>query len=282
MRTLRRFTALAIGATLVLSSCNKEDDNLQNSDSPNQPSQSMKVRMTDNPGNYEALDVEVTSVSAYNSDLGEWVELNGNTQTVSVLELTNGEETQLAYKSEIEAGLYTQLKIEFSQNNELTLNSFASAGTSSSTIAIGVNVGLSSTVNETVIIQINEQVSSSSSANILVDFNVMESVVETGNSYILDPHLTIIEDESTGVQGSVENDTRAALEFDLDGNMSTSYTAYTNEDGEFMIRGMADGNYNLTIMPDQDESPSLNSSYTYSGVVVVDGEITSMGEIDLQ
>lgn len=281
MKTLKKLSALTLGAALLLSSCNK-DEGFEITNNPNQPKQSMKVRMTDNPGNYESLDVEIRSVSAYNSSTDEWIELNGNTQTVSVLELTNGNEEEIAFRSNVKAGTYTKLKIDFTQNNELELNSYAAAGTSNTFISIGVNAGLSSTVNESVVILIDEEVSTSSSANILIDFNVMESVVESNGTYILNPQITVVEDESTGVQGSIENDTRAALEFHHNGSIMTSYSAYTNEDGEFLVRGMADGTYDLVIMPDQDEDENLNSAYSYSGVVVVDGEITSMGEISLQ
>lgn len=280
MKTLKTLSVFGLGVAMILTSCNKDQD--LGGPSLSQPQQSMKVRMTDNPGNYESLNVEIESVSAFNSSSGEWIELNGNTQVVSVLELTNGNEQEIAMKNKLEAGLYTKLKIEFSQNNELTLNATASAGTSSSLINIGLNVGQTSTINETVILEINEQISANSNASILLDFNVVESVIESTGNYILDPHIVVIADESTGVQGSIENDTRAALEFDLDGSLMTDYTAYTNDQGQFMVRGMADGTYTLTIMPDQDEDPSLNTSYTYTGVVVVNGEITSLGELQLQ
>lgn len=279
MKTLRKIAALTLGASLLLTSCNKEDDSFQITNNPNQ---SMQVRMTDNPGNYASLDVEITSVSAYNSDSGEWIELNGNAQTVSVLELTNGEETQLAFRKDLKAGLYTKLKIEFSQNNQLVLNSTASAGTSFTQINVGLNVNQSSTVNETVILEINEEISSTAGASILVDFNVLESVIEDNGSYMIDPHLTVIRDESTGAQGHIESDIRAALEFTPNGSAGAVYTAYTDENGRFMVRGMADGTYDLHIFPDQDEDENLDSYYKRSDVVIVKGEITAMGEISLQ
>ena len=49
-----------------------------------------------------------------------------------------------------------------------------------------------------------------------------------------------------------------------------------------MLRGMVDGEYDLTIMVDEDEDSSLNSTYSGSTVIVVDGQITNMGEIQLQ
>ena len=119
MKTLSKISVVALGAMVAFASC-KKDESIDNSSTPGNTSgnKSMKVRMTDNPGNYQALDVEITSITAYNSSTGDWVELNGNAQTVSVLELTNGEEDEIAFKSNLDAGVYTKVKMKFSQKNE--------------------------------------------------------------------------------------------------------------------------------------------------------------------
>ncbi len=280
MKLFKTLSIVAIGAALSLTSCKKDEAPSPNSSSQ-AGDQSFKVRMTDNPGNYSALDVEIVSISAMNSN-NEWVELNNSTQTVSVLELTNGKETTLAFKNNVDAGVYTKLKIKFSQNNRLTLNSFLSGGSSSSIINVGVNVGSTTDINEEVIIEIDESISSTTNADVLIDFNVAESVIENSGNYMIDPVITVISDAQTGVKGEIENDTRAALKFEMSTNTEMSYTAYTDDEGNFMVRGMADGDYNLTVMPDQDEDNSLNSSYSFSNITVVDGQITNLGEFDLQ
>ncbi len=285
MKTLKQISIFTFAALLGLSSCKKEEEPEQQVVSPDTSNQqsSMKVRMTDNPGNFKALDVEITSVSAFNSTTNEWIELEGDAQTVSVLELTNGDEQEIASETNIDAGLYTMIKIDFSQNNKLTLNSTASAGLLGSVINVSVNAGSTTTVNESVIVNINQEVSSNTSASLLLDFNVVNSVMQDSNDeFFLDPSITLIEDEETGVMGSIENDTRAAITFQSTTSSSTSFSGFTNEDGEFMLRGMIDGEYTVTINPDQDEDSSLNASYNVSNVTVVDGRITNMGELDLQ
>lgn len=288
MKTLGKISVLALGAMVAFASCKKEESINSSSSTAGNSNRSMKVRMTDNPGNYQALDVELTSVSAFNSSTGEWVQLNGNAQTVSVLELTNGQEDEIAFKSDLDAGIYSKVKLKFSQNHQLTLNAQASGTLTTSIIDLGLNVGAtsstSSNINDSVIIDINQEISASSNATVLLDFNVAESVKEdTANAdYFIDPVITYIQDEKTGVMGSIENDTRAALMFQSTANSNIRYSSFTNESGEFMLRGMVDGQYNLTIMVDEDEDSSLSSTYSGSTVVVVDGQITNMGEIQLQ
>lgn len=283
MKTFKTLSMLALGAAVTLTSCKKDDDTPSSANS-SQPDQSFNVRMTDNPGNYERLDVELASVAVLNSN-NEWVTLNNNTQTVAVLDLTNGNEKQIAFSSNVEADTYSKVKLKFTQNNTLELNAAASAGLSSSIINVGLNVGASSststTITDSVMIDINQSVSSSSSADILIDFNVAESVIEDNGTYMIDPVITLVADERTGVQGSIENDIRAALMFESNSNSSITYSGFTNEDGEFLIRGMADGTYTLTVMTDEEESATLNGSYTINNVTVVDGDITQMGEVSL-
>ncbi len=275
MKNLKKISILALGAMVLFSACKKEEVTPED---PAKGEQSFKVRMTDNPGNYDKLDVEITSIAVLNSN-NEWVTLNADAQTVSVLELTNGEEKEIAAKNDVDAGVYSKLKLEFSPNSQLTLNSFLSTGPLLTKVDLNFTTAGSS---KTVIVEIDEEVSANSNANILIDFNVAQSIVDSANTYFLNPHITVIADEKTGVQGHTKNEIRAAIMLENEANENYKYSGYTNQNGEFLIRGMVDGTYTMTVMPDQDEDPSLNSSYTFTSVVIVDGEIKQMGEIELQ
>lgn len=284
MKSLNQISTFTFAALVALSSCKKQEEPEQVI-SPNTSNQqsSMKVRMTDNPGNFQALDVEIETVSAFNSTTGEWVVLDNEVQTVSVLELTNGNEQEIAASSEIDAGLYTKIKLDFTQNNKLTLNSTASIGLLGSLIDVNINTQSSTLADDEVVIEINQEVNSNTNASLLLDFNVVASVEQDNNNeFFLDPVITVIQDEQTGVMGSLENDTRAVISFESTNSTNVNYSAFTNENGEFMLRGMIDGDYAVTIMPDQDENTSLEASYSSSVVTVVDGRIISMGELQLQ
>lgn len=275
MKKVKLLSIFAFGALLAFSSCKK--DETEPTEEQAAQTESFKVRMTDNPGNYSELDVEITKVEVYR-DNSEWITLNGNTQVVSVLDLTNGEEVDLAFKQDVAFGAYSKVRLTFGTNNELKFNSFAQAGG----IASSVNLAWNGSTSQTVEVEINEQVDASTGANILLDFNVQESIIDAGTQYLIDPTVTLISDVSTGVQGEVQNDTRAAIVLTNDANATIKFDGYTNDDGEFLIRGMVDGTYTMTVSPDQDEDGSLNDSYTVNNVVIVQGEITQTGTIVLQ
>src|SRR5687768_321665 len=100
------FPSLLI-ATLFVTGCKKDDpdDDGQNRE--------FKVRMTDGPGDYTALNMKVIGIDAYHED-GIWVNLSNETQSLDVLTLTNGQEKTLAEKK-VKSGYYSKLRITFAQ-----------------------------------------------------------------------------------------------------------------------------------------------------------------------
>lgn len=59
----------------------------------------------------------------------------------------------------------------------------------------------------------------------------------------------------------------------------TEVTANTNEEGVFALHGIPSGTYIVTITP--DASSGLNATIVES-VVVVNGQVTDIGEITLE
>ena len=270
--------AIASAMLFAFSSCEKEEIK-QDPDGPN--AGTFAVKMTDAPGDYEALEVEVTSVEAYLEGAG-WVSLNNEARMVSVLELTNGAETQLAYVSSADVGVYSKVRVTFGNNNSLTFDS----GTDLGFDLGGLTGGASATINldwatsssNQVVININEEVSAEAGASVLLDFNVMQSVVQNGQEFVLNPAVTLIADASTGVQGRINGAASSAVII-TDGE--NSYNTYTDASGYFLIRGVEDGEYTATLMPSQEGLGLLQHAddQTIEGVVVAKGEITQMGTI---
>ena len=84
----------------------------------------LKVKMTDAPGNFDALRVEIERVEVYSETSG-WVALNTQSQMISVLDLTNGTTAALntAAGTEVEAGTYKMVKLVMgTEKNELVLD----------------------------------------------------------------------------------------------------------------------------------------------------------------
>ncbi len=271
-------------AIFAFTSCEKKVDN-------DAKEGGVSINMTDAPGDYAALNVEIERVDIYSESSG-WVTLSNETQMVNVLELTNGVETNLATSTELEAGLYTQVAVYFGSNNSIQAQ------------ADGQFAELDLGGESMIVVDINEEISANSNTDILLDFNVAESVVEVGGVFTLDPEVNEIEDTETGIQGQIDTDVIAHVTLS---NGSESFSGYTDASGYFLLRGMGEGSYTLTIEAEDENASGSGSvggslglgieipglvqgsagaegmiTVTQENVTVVEGEITQMGMISIQ
>ncbi|XOV66138.1 MAG: DUF4382 domain-containing protein [Fluviicola sp.] len=275
-------TAFALMCGFAMTSCEKEvDANNQN----NQPEgNSFEMRMTDAPGDYESLDVEIASVAVYSQSAG-WVTLNNQAQMVSILELNNGAETQIGFNSNVAAGTYTQARITFGTNNSLKLNSSSNAGLILPTGASAngtLNLALDANLGQerTVYININEEVSAQSGASLLLDFNAAASIEENANEWIMDPVITVVTNETTGLEGDIQGAQQASIRF-VNNSTNAESSTYMAASGDFMVRNLSEGSY--TVYVDAEvEGQTENETMVINNVTVVEGEISSMGTINVQ
>lgn len=263
-----KILSVAALAAFVFTACNKDDDN--NDDNGNGNATAFKVRMTDAPGNYSGLDVDITKVEAYIDGTG-WVTLNSNTQSIDVLTLTNGNEMVLSNKLAAQTGHYSRLRLTMGENNTVTVHNDAGYQTHELT--------WTGSSDNTVEINIDRDVSSGSTTSVLLDFNVAQSVNgDILGNYSLMPSINWIEDEATGVKGTVTGADHAVMTFTSGGN---TYTTYLADNGAFMIRGMENGIYNLTISGMHTGATELDEMQMQD-VVVANGQITNMGTINFE
>ncbi|MCB9235232.1 MAG: DUF4382 domain-containing protein [Bacteroidia bacterium] len=246
---------MAISLMIFASGCNKENMNSTGK---------MGVRMTDSPAEFDAMMVEITQVEAYLDGEG-WVNLASDIGQVNILSLTNGTEVALAQNLEVEAGLYTMIRISFGSDNSLKLN----IGGITSTVAL--------TMQSDAVIEINQELKADENASFLLDFQAGKSVTETALGFVCDPVITYVKDEDTGVQGKLEASAKGHIEFS---NSSASYESFSNANGEFLLRGMDSGIYTCTIHPQNTDI--YPSEVTLQNIVVVNGQVTQMGTIQLK
>jgi len=258
MKKIMLFAAVGLFAAFSMTSCSDDNNN-------NAEPKSFKVRMTDSPGNYAALNMTITGVDAYLDGQG-WVNLSSQTQTVNVASLTNGSEITIANATNIQTGVYTHVRVKFSSTASINVNATGSGS--------GFNFNLTWNVPQEIDIAIQQEVTASTGANILLDFNVAQSIIETGGNYFIQPVITLVTNENTGVKGHVSGATTAAVVFS-DG--THTYSGYINAQGNFMIKGMAAGTYTCTVW----YNSATDESHTVNNVVVTEGEIYSMGEITI-
>ncbi len=282
-----RISLIALSvAVFAFTSCDKQVGNTNEA--------GVTINMTDAPGDFAALNVEVERVEIYSESSG-WVELSNESRIVNVLELTNGVETTLASSTELEAGLYTQVAVHFGSNNSIQVQSN------------GDYASLEMGGEGSIVTDIHAEVNASSSTEVLLDFNVAESVEYVNGEFVLSPSVSTVADAETGVQGHVE--TEGIAHVTLSG-AEGSLSAYTDASGNFLIRGMAGGSYTLTIEAQGESSAegegsiegsasigfgipgliegsaegeaSTTITANYENVAIVEGEITQMGSLTVQ
>lgn len=288
MKIIRIAIYATIASIVGLSACKKEDvENNVNGATKS----GITVKMTDAPGDYAMLNVEIEKVELYSETSG-WITLSNESQIINVLELTNGNSVTLGSQTDIDAGMYTQVALYFGDENELMVHDD------------GVTTSFDLSTQGAVIIDINQNIEAGNHAEVLLDFDVAESIHVDGSgsgSISIDPSIDFVEDTETGVSGHVEGEVFAAIHLS-DGE--NTFSTFTNANGDFTLQGVTEGTYTLTVTVEGEESGSGNGGVSAGGILgvvisdegisagaanqvtldnvaIIDGQITQLGTIEI-
>lgn len=250
---------------LFLTSCNNNDDN-------NVQTSKVSVRMSDAPGDYDEVNVEVLDVKIKNnSETGEdgWVSIGNITPGVyNLLDLTGGVNVLLA-DNEVPSGFLGQIRLVLGEHNTVVKDGVSYPLKTPSAQQSGLKL------------KINQTLVSGVTYDFLLDFDVEHSVVvQAGSSgnYNLHPVIRVSTTATSGaIKGIVTPITVQSLISVQVGDVIVS--AYTNESGAFQLNGVPAGTYTVTITPDPTSAlPPL----VVPNIVVVNGQITNMNTLALQ
>lgn len=258
MRKLSLFAGLLL---LLATACNKDDNTT-----------SLVVRLTDSPGDYESVYVDIQSVQVHVSEgeqVEDWITLDSNPGIYDLLELTNGVETVIANDQSLPTGHYSQLRLILGTENSVVIDSVEYP----LTVPSGAESGLK--------LHIHADLTEGITYSILLDFDAAKSVHKQGinDSYILRPVIkTITEAVDGAISGTVVPDSLNVAVFALigDDTISTSYAVEGN--GSFFLGGLADGDYMVTFDPGE---LSGFKGDTIENVTVTVGDVTDVGETAL-
>jgi hypothetical protein len=206
----------------------------------NSPADKFVVKLTDNPGNFAGLEIEILGVSGYSPVLG-WVGMVQDENRVDVLKLTNGREIQLAHCPGYINDYFgfTKIKLRLGERNCLKV------WQGSRPDARGVHATRVHMFRETekdIVVNLDNQTNLAKHQEVLLDFDVARSVKNESNGYILTPRITEVVDKFTGISGCISLGGRHVI-FATD--YKETYSCFTNRAGQFMIRGMKKGIYSL-------------------------------------
>lgn len=248
--------ALLFAGIALLSSCDKNNTASQGS--------MYKVRMTDAPAAYAAVNVEIKSVQLIGAD-GETANLTTNAGIYNVLNFNNGTDTLIA-SGNVNIKTVKQVKLVLGTNN--------------SVVSGGNNYALAfnSTADATVTLDVNQTVTANGTTELIVDFDANASVQASGwGSYTFTPTVRPINVDASAsgiIMGHVTNSGIIAV-VTVTGNGHT-YSTSLAVDGYFRVRGLATGSYDVTITP-----VLPLQAQTFTSVSVSSDHTTDMGSVTL-
>lgn len=254
-----KINLLAILALSVLVySCSSSDN-----DEKKEPA-TIQVALIDAPGDYESVMIDIqdiqVNVSADDSDENGWQSLEGGQPGIyDLLLLTNGQEAFLG-TIELPEGQLGQVRLILGESNEVTVD----GTTHALTIPSGSQSGLKLNVQQSILAGITYK--------LLLDFDAAKSIVSAGNSgkYNLKPVIRASFEAQTGaISGVIDPAEVASVAYALIG--SDSVSTYPDETGEFLIRALDPGIYDVVAIPAVDSIGSV----TVTGLEVVAGLVTS-------
>lgn len=252
-------------------SCSSDDD----SAGTDNDKARVAIKLTDAPGDYEHVFVEVEDVmiktTAEGSDEEGWVSLEGvNTGVIDLLSLTGGV-TELLIDTQLEAGYLHQIRLVLGDANTIVVKNaegeeqeFALKTPSAEQSGLKVMVG--------------EELEAGEDYTFILDFDVDKSVVRTGNGgYNLKPVIRMAVEENSGsIVGSVHPTTEQVLITVQ--NAAVNASAYTDANGNFQVHGLPAGTYKVTATP--AAGSGLNIA-TVTNVTVGGGETITLDDLFL-
>ena len=248
--------AMAVVFGITLNSCS--------SDSNGSGKYAYNVKMTDAPGPYDEVNIDLQAVEVIGNN-GQSITLNTTAGIYNLLELSNGISTQIATSAlgDVKA---TQIRLLLGANNTVRLNGITYPLDTPSADQSGLKININQTLLENV------------ENTILIDFDANTSVVETGaGTYKLKPVLrTIVASTSGNIKGTV-NTIGSKVTVTATSSSNVVYSSSVNALGQFQISGLPAGNYTFTATP---KLPAL--PVTQVNVVVVTADnTTNIGTVSM-
>ncbi len=227
------------------------------------PTYPMRVKMTDAPGPYNAVFIDLQGVEITGNS-GSPVMLNVNAGIYNLLDFSNGLDTLIATGTMNSASVQ-QIRLILGANNTVVVDNVSYPLSTPSADQSGLKL------------QVHQTLQAGVMYTVLLDFDANKSIVNTGNgSYKLKPVIRTIE---TAISGSIKGSiTPIGILASVTATSATNetYSSSVNANGEFMLKGIPAGVYSVTITP---QIPFLE--VTVTNVLVTIGNTTLTGVIVL-
>lgn len=268
-----------MAATLALASCAKNTENAS--------SAKLEVRMTDAPGNFQAVVLDVQQIEVHLKDEGDpsgWQTLAFTPQVVNVLDYVNGK-SALLVSTDFAPGDLKEIRLLLGPNSYVV-------GTDGQQYALKTPSGQTSGVK----LKLDKvTLAAGSIYQLLLDFDVAKSVVERGNwkagndkkeRYLLKPVIRLVaQDLKGGLRGTVNPAAARPQVLAIRASITGPDTVSTFADasGAFQLNALPAGTYQVQFFPTMT-APTGQPAYknvVRSGIAVPNDQVTDLGVTQL-
>lgn len=230
----------------------------------------MSLKMTDAPGDFQEVNLEIIQVSAHLGEDGTasdstsgWQVLRAESINVDLLTLRNGVFTTLAL-AQVPAGHYTQIRLKLGAGSNVVVDGVTHPLTVPSGLQSGYKlVG-------------SFDVPTNGLLNLALDFDAARSIVLTGSgTYILKPTVRVMPFSTAGsITGHVLPDSVSTTVYAIQAADTIGSALTAN--GLFSVDVLPAGTYSLAFHPS-----TAYRDTTLAGIVVNSGAATSVGTVQL-
>jgi hypothetical protein len=263
-RTKFMLPVVLLGVALGFSSCDKNDDEKGTGTSR------MEVRLTDAPGDYAKVLIDIRSVEIHTDgnatdNSAGWTTLtNIHPGIYNLLDFSNGKDTLLA-ASNLPAGHISQIRLILGLNNSLVLKD----GT---TQALKTPSGQASGLK----VKIDADLVSDVTYLVLLDFDASKSIVAKGNGgYNLKPVIrTITQAVAGGIRGNVSpampgNEVQVIETVPGGNGVIDTVGGFTDVNGNYLVKGLIGGAYTVDFYAPNKKKTAANVLVTNNAITVV-------------
>ena len=253
----------AIIAALFLSSSIAGCDS---SSEPTETTGTFNVRITDSPAAFDAVNITFSEISV-NQSGGSDIVVNDSTQTINLIEWSNGLSTPLG-SIELETGTYNQIRLLI-ESASVTIDGVIS----DVTVPSGAQTGLKLTHQFTL--------EAGSTYDLMIDFDASRSIVSHGPkanpTYSLKPTIRLVAMPTTGsISGTVSTPVNVPVALAMSGSDTVTTVFVDTMSGEFQLAFLEAGLYDVVV------EDSTGARFDSAAVEVTVGTDNDLGSISLQ
>jgi hypothetical protein len=230
------YASMLVVLIMTAMSCKKSSSD-EGSPGSGSGASTMNIRMTDGPGNFDKVYLDIQEVWVNVEGKG-WVMVPMTRRGVySILELNNGDDTLIA-SSQMNPGHIRQVKLVLGTNNHIVVNGTMQA------------IENSTIDHSRLIIDVDETLDANGTLIIWIDLDMGRSLFHYLNTWRFKPWMRCFTHRKTGaIKGTISPVGSAFYAYAVpSNNINDTFGTYIRSNGYFKISGLKPGSYHLDFI----------------------------------